>query len=939
MGRILAQYGSLRLHESPPALSHSPPRFDPLLDAQLELRIEGQATQAWQHKAWKCWHAAQHQPDPGCGTAALLLHLAGHWPQQPMDPAWHWLRQVGKLALQQLCMGQGPQALRPPPGHKLAEHLNQAPFFQGAQRLRNESLSQWWQAMAALISAQSSGDWQAWLKNHAPQWQGSGKLALHLAENPGDAQRPFAFLATFTDAPGRTGELRHLPLARALKQATERKDQALLDAIMQPLRWMAQHSKFLARWLEDRRLFQALALDARDAWNLLRELSALPPSGIVLNLPNWWREGRCSRPQLQVQLQLREEGGQLNSQSLLDFKLRPMLEDQPLSDAEWAQILSAQTGLISLRGQWVEVDSAKLEQLLEHWQRVEQAGAEGLNLLEGLRLLSGLPTAKAAASQDELAAWCRVEASASLARELAPLRRPPAAPTPEGLKAELRPYQQQGLGWLAAMSRLGLGACLADDMGLGKTLQVLALLVQRQTQAKAPSLLVVPASLLGNWQAEAARFAPALKIHLGHPAHQDPASLRQLRLKPAAELKPGEVLLTSYTMLRDSQAWQQLSWDLLILDEAQQIKNPASQTAQCVRQLKANSRLALSGTPLENHAGDLWSLLEFLNPGLAGGLREFSDNAKRASEQPQRMAAWRQLLQMLILRRLKTDPLIAPELPPKIERDILCPLSRRQAILYAKRLTQLREALQQQREETSATKRQGLILAALTHLKQICNHPSQFSGDGDWDPAQSGKFLCLERLVAPMVQAREKLLVFTQFRQLCEPLQLLLAESFGDPGLILHGGTPVGERQRIVETFQSRSGPPFLVLSAKAGGTGLNLTAATQVIHFDRWWNPATESQATDRAHRIGQKQTVLVHKLITEHSIEQRIDAMLNQKAELARGLLDAPKSVAQELGQLSDEELLAWLAGGQQAIQDTEIDDLTDDRASPTRSSPDHH
>jgi SNF2 family DNA or RNA helicase len=451
--------------------------------------------------------------------------------------------------------------------------------------------------------------------------------------------------------------------------------------------------------------------------------------------------------------------------------------------------------------------------------------------------------------------------------------------------------------WLHVLTRLGLGACLADDMGLGKTLQVLALLLWRKAHAPGgpPHLLVVPASLVGNWQAEAARFAPSLRLLVAHPSARPTAQLAAL---PAEEVEAHDAVLTTYGTLERLPWAKERPWGLVVLDEAQAIKNPGARQTRAVKALEAQGRIALTGTPVENRLGDLWSLFDFLTPGLLGTTRQFGDFLKARTSSG--YAPLRALVQPYLLRRLKTDPRVAGDLPEKTEARAECALTPRQAALYQETV----DALRTQLDAVEGMERRGLVLATLLRLKQLCNHPSQYLGDGRWTQEESGKFHRLLELCETIAARQEKVLVFTQFREMCEPLAALLAPLFPAAPLVLHGGTPVRQRTPLVKRFQEEEGAGCFILSLKAGGTGLTLTAASHVVHFDRWWNPAVENQATDRAYRIGQRRNVLVHKFVCRGTVEERIEAMLEGKRALARDVVEGGGEVL--LTELPDAELL---------------------------------
>ena len=605
-------------------------------------------------------------------------------------------------------------------------------------------------------------------------------------------------------------------------------------------------------------------------------------------------------------------GNTLSAQALLDFRTQLTLEGAPLTEEEIAALTASGEGLAMVRGQWVEVDGAKLRQALEQWRRVEaEAGEDGLSFIEGMRLLAGAD--RDLSGQDlmlEERGWAYVEAGDRLRELLTGLRDPArleAVQAATGLKTTLRPYQQAGLNWLWFLSELGLGACLADDMGLGKTVQVIALLLAQQGRAgkKPPSLLVLPASLLSNWKSELERFAPSLRTVCLHPSEMERRELEDIAADPQRGLAGVDAVLTTYGMLQRQEWLGKPTWNLIVLDEAQAIKNPATRQTRAVKTLSGRARIALTGTPVENRLSDLWSLFDFICPGLLGSATRFKRfvASLESGEHPS-YAPLRTLVRPYILRRLKTDRSVIADLPEKVEMAAWCGLSKFQARVYGQAVKELAETLKEQREGIG---RRGLILSSLMRFKQICNHPDQALGDGDFAEERSGKFGRLRELVEEIAARQEKVLIFTQFREMTAPLSLFLARVFGRSGLVLHGGTPVSERKKLVDRFQHEDGPPFFVLSLKAGGTGLNLTAASHVIHFDRWWNPAVENQATDRAFRIGQRKNVVVHKFVCKGTVEEKIDALIAAKADLANELLEGAETL---LTEMDDEALLSLVA-----------------------------
>ena len=613
-------------------------------------------------------------------------------------------------------------------------------------------------------------------------------------------------------------------------------------------------------------------------------------------------------------MNLGQQASGLGLDTLLDFNVQLTLEGEPLSEEERAQLDAAGDGLVQLKGRWIEVDREKLDAVLDHWKKVQRSADEdGISWANGMRMLSGaaaLNDEAAAALAQTTAEWSTVVAGDWLSSALAQLRDPSESgeasdqsdPQPE-LQAQLRPYQRKGVHWLWWLNRLGLGGCLADDMGLGKTIQMLGLfsLAKRERDPR-PHLLVVPASLIANWKAEAKRFAPHLQLLIAHPSV---IPSKELATLPAHRLAGVDIVVTSYGTVTRLSWMAEVQWSLIVLDEAQAIKNPGAQQTRKIKTLKSRVRIALTGTPVENRLGDLWSLFDFVCPGLLGSAATFSRFASSlAKNEHVDYTPLRKLVQPYILRRLKSDKRVIADLPDKTEVKAYCSLSRLQASLYQKSV----ETLAKQLENLVGIERRGVVLAFLMRFKQICNHPSQWLGDGAYEPHDSGKFARLRELAETVAVRQEKVLVFTQFQEMTVPLAEFLQSVFGRPGLVLHGGTAVKARAALVDAFQREQGPPFFVLSLKAGGTGLNLTAASHVVHFDRWWNPAVENQATDRAYRIGQKRNVLVHKFVCRGTVEEKIDALVEAKLGLSNQVIEGGGETL--LTELSNDELLRMVA-----------------------------
>ena len=784
-----------------------------------------------------------------------------------------------------------------------------APPMPGGEYLTPETLAAIWQSLGDWTSEaiDRAGGLGMFLESQAPKWHQVGRVCFHLAENKTDPHRPFAFLATYATGFGAGGRLKHLPLGEALKQYAGAKNRPALIRLLEPVQQAAERCAWVMNAVNSGEIFQPSAWTATNAYALLRSVPDLEEAGLSVRLPDWWR--KRARPRVSVTIGQTKQPT-LGAEAVLDFDMRLALGDEALSPDELSELLAGEDGLVLLRGQWVEVDREKLQAALDHWDTVQQRARDGeISFVEGMRLLAGASADLGHdAHADEEREWVHVSAGQAMQHILDGLRDPgqlDAAELAEGLNATLRPYQRVGLAWLRFLTQLGLGACLADDMGLGKTIQVLALMLcernDRQPEQKRPSLLVVPASLMSNWRAEAARFAPSLRLTYLHPAETDRKVLSKIAKSPDEQLRGTDLAVTTYAMLTRQTWLADVEWRLVILDEAQAIKNPGTRQTKAAKKLPAQSRIVLTGTPIENRLGDLWSLFDFLNPGLLGSAAVFKSFVKRLeSGAHDQFAPLRRLVAPYILRRLKTDRSIITDLPDKTETTRYCGLTKPQIRLYEQTVRGMESAL----ESADGMARRGLVLQTLLRLKQICNHPSQSSGDGDYSASASGKFLRLAEICDELAQRQEKVLIFTQFREIIDPLADHLASVFGRAGAVLHGGTSVKNRRDVVARFQAEDGPPFFILSLKAGGTGLNLTAASHVVHFDRWWNPAVENQATDRAFRIGQKRNVLVHKFVTSGTVEERIDAMIIEKRQMAEEILAGDGEI--NLTELPDNELM---------------------------------
>ncbi len=609
-----------------------------------------------------------------------------------------------------------------------------------------------------------------------------------------------------------------------------------------------------------------MVLDTEEAHRFLTHAATLEEAGYGVLLPAWWRDrpglglGLNVRPRDPIAPVLRDEAADLAH--LVDYDWSLALGGRLLSTDELADLARAKVPLVRLRGRWVYLDAARLDAALRFLAR----GGGTMTAGHALRMIKLLPPEElplpVTATSGE--GWMAALLAGELEGQLE-LLDPPAE-----LRGELRPYQRRGFSWLAFLDGLDLGACLADDMGLGKTVQLLALLLHRRS---GPALLLCPLSVLGNWQREAARFAPALRVLVLHGAD-----------RPAvATLQDADVVLTTYaTAVRDADQLEAVQWDRVVLDEAQHVKNSAGTAARTIRRFPSRMRIALTGTPVENRLAELWSILDYLNPDVLASAHTFRARFAVPIERyadEDAAARLRQATRPFLLRRVKSDPAVITDLPDKRHVRHLCGLTGEQSTLYRAVLDEMTTRL----DESTERWNKGIVLAAMTKLKQACVHPALLLGDGSPLRGRSGKLERLEEIVDGALAQGESLLCFTQFARFGAMLTPHLAARFGVPVRYLHGGTPRAARDEMVASFQADERPSVFVLSLKAGGTGLNLTAANHVVHVDRWWNPATEDQATDRAYRIGQQRDVQVHTLVCLGTLEERIDRLLADKGVLA--------------------------------------------------------
>ena len=839
------------------------------------------------------------------GAGYGLLHLGAAVVGSVLPPILAWWRSFAVRYVTALCATpeSGEIDVAVPAEAELAATLVDLPPMTGGEYLTATVLATLWAELDVALRtelAASKLSLPEFFKQRHPAWNLVGRVHFNLAENRRDAEAPFAFLATYTSRLSAQGKAQHQPLSQALTEFSEGKRKMQLLSLLMPVQRAAEQCAWLRDMVDAGEIYHPLRWMPADAWQFLTDVPKLEAAGIVVRAPRNWQAGRPVRPVIKASLGTRPPS-LLGMNSLLDFSMEVTLAGERLSAAEIKTLMKGVDGLQLIRGQWVEVDHKKLGRLLERFQTIEQAAADnGLPFAEAMRLMAGASLNDVGEAAD--ADWAELTAGPWLAETLRGLRQPEGlaqiSPGPD-LKANLRPYQEAGLRWLYLLTRLGLGACLADDMGLGKTIQVLSLLLvlkREQKGAGRPSLLIAPASLLANWAAESERFTPGLRLLIAHPSAMAATELSAL---DAGGLSDVDLVITSYGTLLRLPALTEVQWRLAVADEAQAIKNPGAKQTRQIKKLKADARIALTGTPVENRLSDLWSIFDFTHPGLLGTDKVFANYTKRLAR-AEHFGPLRTLVRPYILRRMKTDKRVIADLPDKTELKAWCHLAPVQAALYQQAVKQLKLAL----EDAEGIGRKGVVLSFLMRFKQICNHPSQWLGDGAWSAEDSGKFARLRELIEVIAAKQEKVLVFTQFRETTDPLASFLGSIFGREGLVLHGGTPVAKRRALVKRFQEDELTPFFLLSLKAGGAGLNLTAASHVIHFDRWWNPAVENQATDRAFRIGQQKNVLVHKFVCCGTVEDRIDQLIESKQQLVKDVLDGSGELM--LTEMSDRDLL---------------------------------
>lgn len=784
-----------------------------------------------------------------------------------------------------------------PPGGLIEGWIQLAHETPDLERLSGDAMSRIWQRMKEKVH-ESMKDTRLslteFMAQRDPSWGRIGTIVFKLDDVMEEAARPFVLITSYFDSITATKCALTTPISVPI--FGECRVPGLRKRLYDLLRRAAQCSGVVRRLVESQEIFSPCSLIPRDAHAFLRDVPAIEALGIEVALPRWWKD--LKQPEIRVRTRVGSSAPKpIGIEARLDLETAYVVGEHVLSEAQWRAIIrNDHDQLAYIGGQWVELVRGRVAAAVLASARVQEMHAQGgVTYAQALELTAAplpgdepsISAAPASAAIFERGEWFEEAHSAITRRNLRRGMEPGVR-----LRGDLFGYQRQGIAWLSTLMEVGAGACLADDMGLGKTMQVIALIVVLlRRQVAGPHLIVVPASLLNNWQREFERFAPTVEVGIVHGGARD-----------AGEALP-YVTLTSYGTLPRRPALLERQWGLVVLDEAQEIRNPDTQVAQTVKRLHTRMRVCLTGTPIANQVVDLWSIMDFLNPGLLGSESEFRAWFGEHCQGVDGLGPLRRRVRPFMLRRLKTDPEVALDLPSKVEMTVYCGMTALQAALYGQTYTRMRAEF-----ETSDNKtRQGIAFKVLIRLKQICDHPGIVL-DQVYDPHSSGKFIRLAELAASIAASGDKMLVFTQYQVMVAPIAEHLENVFARAGAILDGNTPIKRRQEIVAEFQRDDGPPFLVLTFGVGGTGYTLTAASHVVFFDRWWNPAVENQAMDRAFRIGQTKGVVVHKFVCRGTLEERIDALISRKHEMAKDLFGGGDD--SELSKLSTEELLSLIA-----------------------------
>lgn len=708
------------------------------------------------------------------------------------------------------------------------------------------------------------------------------RIYFHLVENTKSNDYPFAFLATYTAL--KDNRIVYYPLKYALEEF--KNDKKRLNKLISSITDVSKDSSFIKKLVDKGEIFHPLNFSEEDAFTFLKELVIYENNGIVCRIPNWWvTRDSSNKISIDLQEKIQEGMGFMNPYAIITLAPSMIYNGIEITKAEIMQLLNQNEGLAHIKGKWIENNHQKLEELLENYEYYSQ---DGTSLSEILQIISGIKESECNnqiviefARKDWLKQFINKQFFSVNENVIG-----------SNFKGKLRPYQFDAFKWLYGMNKLNFGVCLADDMGLGKTIEVLSFLDKYKEENGKNVLLIIPASLIENWKHEIKKFTPELDYFV---------------LKGNKNITNGKtnsfLTITTYQTAAKSDYLDTINWDLIILDEAQAIKNYETITTRKIKSLKTRMRIALTGTPIENNLLNLWSIFDFINPGLLGTRKQFKEFSKTLETDVEQFKNLKVLIEPFILRRLKSDKSIINDLPEKIETDVYINLTKNQIILYKNRIDELEKQMNASKTEFEA---KGKVLNAIMSLKQICNHPSQYLGKMDYQLEESGKFVELKNICENIFEKREKVLVFTQFKEIIPALNNILKDIFKIEGYCIDGDTTLSVRDKYVNSFQNDD-IPYMILSVKTGGVGLNLTAAQNVIHFDRWWNPAVEDQATDRTYRIGQKENVSVFKFITADTIEEIINEMLKVKKDLADKYINSVDDNV--MNKLSSQEILKTL------------------------------
>ena len=815
-----------------------------------------------------------------------------------------YLYELGNRFLRDLTSIPGLELARQDARAELSEESAEAlvssvPFALGSEFVNEDWIRLIYSGLNEVYQAQIqeyTGSVKLYLAEKSQHLTVPERVFFHLVETRRESY-PFAFMATYATR-DKMGRMRHMPLEYALTEYKTDRDKLL--KLLACLNDAADQVPLIAGFMESGELFHPLKLTMEEAYDFLLAIPEIEEAGILCRIPDWWKK-KTAQVSLSVKIG-EEKGSMLGFDTLLSLKPQLVVDGVPLTAEEIQELLRQTNGLANLKGKWVEVDREKLSALLE--QMKESEGE--ITLKEVLQA--------EAKGGDENWEGKIISNGKWLSEIMGQMRHPESRkslPLPETFKGELRPYQSTGYSWLTVMDAMGFGACLADDMGLGKTVQVLAYLENlRLKKPEGRALLIVPASLLGNWQKEAEKFVPEMTVQVLH-GHSNAV------LTESFEKSDAFLTITTYGLCLRLTCLKDRNWESVILDEAQAIKNPKTKQTRAVKAIPSRMHLVMTGTPIENDLSNLWSIFDFCDKGLLGSSAEFAQFAREIGNKPEGYARLRNMISPFLLRRLKTDRKVISDLPEKVENVEYVNLSRKQTVLYRKCIKDLSDSLERAEiakkagsgSGMSQMERRGLVLAVILKLKQICNHPDQYLGQEIYEPDESGKFQMLKELCETIYEKRERVLVFTQFKEITDHLMKFLEGVFHAKGYVIHGGISPSARTKIVDLFNDPENyVPFLVLSVKAAGTGLNLTAANHVVHFDRWWNPAVENQATDRAFRIGQKKNVMVHKFVCSGTVEEKIDQIINSKKELAENVIGASQG-EKWITEMSNEQLMNLL------------------------------